>query len=763
MNFLRFVLSLAAFLQPLITSMPTAFAQSGEPLTDSDDGGYSNPTDAPREEAATDRDEKILERITVVGSPDRLSEIPGSAAFLDGEQLDEAKTGLGDITRALRTVPGLNIVEEDGYGLRPNIGMRGTPSERSNSITLMEDGVLIAPAPYAAPAAYFFPSFARMAGVEVLKGAGQIKYGPRTTGGSLNMLSTAIPSSMKVSLDAAAGSYDTQRAHLYVGDSFRYGGYLLETFQLHTDGFKELDNGEDTGFDLGDYVAKFRINTDKDAEMYQQLQFKFGYYEQDADETYLGLTSGDFAKTPLRRYAASQNDKVEINQYQYSLQHYIELSDKWDVTTTGYYNTLDRRWNKLDSVGGQSLSTVLEKPADYADAFSWLTGEDSPENALTMRDADRNYFARGVQTVMVGKVDTDLMDHRIEFGARYHQDQEDRQQVDNGYQMLDGDMVQTLTGVPLSQTNRIGYAAATALYLQDTVTAGKWRFIPGLRFEDIKLVRKDYGKVDPDRSGESLKENTNHIDVVIPGIGAEYSFSPGLAAFAGVHKGFSPPGPSDVQGLKPEESIAYELGTNIKRNSLVSQVTFFYNDYDNLLGQDSLSSGGTGSGDQFNLGKAFTYGVESSLRYDLNEWFGSTFNYPVYATYTYTDAEFDSTFFSDQYGQVNDGDKIPYISPNQFALGAGVEHQDYGKLLLRSYFVEAMYTEPSISSDVRGPKTDSYYVVDAHVESPDLGKGVRIYADFTNLFDNQYIVAWRPAGARPGAPFTALGGIKFAF
>ena len=174
-------------------------------------------------------------------------------------------------------------------------------------------------------------------------------------------------------------------------------------------------------------------------------------------------------------------------------------------------------------------------------------------------------------------------------------------------------------------------------------------------------------------------------------------------------------------------------------------------------------SGGTGSGDQFNLGKAFTYGVESAVRYDLNEWFGSTFNFPVYATYTYTDAEFDSTFFSEQYGQVTNGDKIPYISPNQFALGAGVERQDYGKLLLRSYFVEAMYTDPSTASNVRGPKTDSYYVVDAHVESPDLGKGVRLYADFTNIFDNQYIVAWRPAGARPGAPFTALGGVKFAF
>ena len=214
------------------------------------------------ERAALEQEERkprVNERIMVVGSAESIEIIPGSASRIEGAELLRTQAAFGDIHWMLRSVPGVNVQEEEGFGLRPNIGMRGSGSERSSRVTLMEDGTLIAPAPYAAPSAYYFPTAGRMEAVEVRKGSSQIKFGPRTNGGALNLVSTRVPDAFKVRAELGGGSHATAKARLSVGSSSRNWGWMLETYQLRSEGFKQIDGGGDAGFHLGDYLGEAAV------------------------------------------------------------------------------------------------------------------------------------------------------------------------------------------------------------------------------------------------------------------------------------------------------------------------------------------------------------------------------------------------------------------------------------------------------------------------------------------------------------------------
>ncbi|MYE81515.1 MAG: TonB-dependent receptor plug domain-containing protein, partial [Gammaproteobacteria bacterium] len=83
--------------------------------------------------------------MTIVGTRDDVKGLGGAADVIGQEVLQ--RFGYADIQRIVRQTPGVSVQVEDGYGLRPNISIRGVASERSGRITLLEDNVLIAPAP----------------------------------------------------------------------------------------------------------------------------------------------------------------------------------------------------------------------------------------------------------------------------------------------------------------------------------------------------------------------------------------------------------------------------------------------------------------------------------------------------------------------------------------------------------------------------------------------------------------------------------------
>jgi Fe(3+) dicitrate transport protein len=698
----------------------------------------------------------------ILGSKFEVRNRTGSAYYLSPQDLQQF--GYTDVNKVLRAVPGVNVFEEDGFGLRPNISLRGTSPERSSKITLMEDGVLIAPAPYSAPAAYYFPTIGRIEAVEVLKGSSQIQYGPYTTGGAINMVSKSIPTTLSGEARLTAGNYHSRNTELSLGDSRENFGFVTQYFNYNSDGFKSLDNGGNTGFDKSDYLAKFRVNTNRDARVFQSVQMKFQYSEEASNETYLGLTQADFDVNPYRRYIASSADKIDTEHMQFQVDHFIRLLQNVTIKTTGYQNNFNRNWYKLDDVnlnGRVSISNVLDRPEEFPGEYQALLGNsDTPEGIFGVKANNRAYESRGIQSVANISFGKKLFQD-LEIGLRYHEDFEDRFQWKDKYAIQNREMIRTTVAIKGSDANRITSAEALAAHVLYKVTFNGLTLTPGVRYENITLKRNDYGKNDPNRSGIELSTAENKVDVWIPGIGANYRFSNELSIFGGVHKGFAPPG--TTEGSLPESSVNLELGTRFNYNGLRGELVGFYNNYDNMLGSDLAASGGTGSLDLFNAGEALVKGLEVLLNFDVLRFTEGHLKLPLTISYTFTDARFQSDFASTTgiFGEVADGDEIPYIARNQFNATAALENSHFN-LSLSGRYTDAFRTVAGTGVIPQEFEVGNNFIVDFSAKyfySP----RVTFFTNINNLFDSNYVVARMPAGLRPGAPFMVNAGVGYVF
>lgn len=709
---------------------------------------------------AADSDDSIepIDNVTIIGRTSDVADVPGSAHVVDTEELEIFNHT--DIMRVLRTVPGVYLQEEEGYGLRPNIGIRGSGLDRSARIALLEDGVLISPAPYAAPSAYYFPTQQRMSGLEVLKGPASVAVGPRTTGGALNMLSTPVPTEQTANVDLRAGEHGAFDLHAFGGNSGEHVSWLIETVQSASDGFKQIEGpvGGDTGYDIEDYVAKLQIDSDPTAGVYHSFRLKLGYTDQTSDQTYLGLTDADFALDPETQYAAAAGDVFNSEHEQVQASYVVDAGDNWLVKITAYRNDFERNWYKLQSVNGASLGTVLANPDDYELELAWLKGATSPDDAIFKRANNRSYYSQGVQTRVDWNLDFGAADVVLSAGLRIHKDEEDRFQHENGYRMQDGELVQTTAGPGGSTTNRVSDASASSYFVKAEFRIGDWILTPGVRFEDVTLRRFDFATDDPTRAAGPTRVRKNSVSTAIPGMGALYKVNDNWRVLAGIHKGFNPPGPGS--SADEETSLNIEVGTRYDSGSARFEAIYFVNDYDNLVGTVTESTGGGGEiGDQFDAGEVVVSGIEMSAGTTLQ---AGNLEVPLGLRYTWTNEfEFRNAFESgfDPWGTVEVGDELPYIPKHQLRATAGLEG-DRWRANLAAGYVGKMRTRAGQGAYLMPESTDSHLVWDV-LASWKINENFSTYVKVDNLLDETYIAARRPAGLRPGLPRTAFVGVTY--
>ncbi|MEM7099538.1 MAG: TonB-dependent receptor [Pseudomonadota bacterium] len=699
---------------------------------------------------AEDESPRIEEEIVVVGIFDEPDRVTGSAHRVGPEVIEAFRHD--DVMRVLNFVPGVYAREEEGFGLRPNIGLRGGNSDRSQKVALMEDGILFGPAPYSAPAAYFFPLSARMENVEVFKGPSSIEYGPQTIGGAINMTSTPIPQARALEAAVGGGSDGYRQVLLRAGTRFENGGVLAEYVHIGTDGFKSIDNSSrDTGFYKNEALIKAEREIGDGL-----LEIRVGYADEVSDITYLGLTEADVRADPYRRYTASELDRMDWHQSNARISWSQPLLGGTSKTTA-YVQNFDRAWRKFNNFAGADIREVLANPdSPFNQIFiGVLQGGDtdllsgSPDD-IRIGTNDRSFVSRGIQSTLHWNFGDDV-EHHVTAGIRYHYDRIERLHDEFGFEQVNGAIAQNNQPRAILADNT-GETDAISLWVKDEMVWGRWTIVPGLRIEHIS------NEFDNRLAGRRVD---NDYTMVVPGVGASYAITDRFTVLGGIHRGFSPATPSLTEDLEPEESVNYEIGARWRSDFGQLELIGYFNDYDNLTAICTFSSGcAAGSLDtQTNAGEVRAYGVEAAWRHEfaLND----GIVVPIGVTYTYTDAEFREGFSSTnpQFGEVEPGFELPYIPPHRANAHIGLEAEQWG-LQLSITYVDRMRDQAGTGSFAAAAGSDASTIVDlaAHWK---VNERWTVTGRVDNLTDEVDIVSRRPFGARTGKPLSVRVEVRY--
>lgn len=708
-----------------------------------------------------------LDKISVTGIlPDRLESVPGSFNVVDEEALIERRPF--SVREALNNVPGINIVGEDAFVLSPNIGIRGLDPRRTSRTLLLEDGMPLFLAPYGDPSAHYSTPLQRVNRIEVVKGSGQILYGPQTIGGMINFVTKPVPKNgLAGSVQATAGNNDFTGLHANVGYGGEQGGIMIDALQNKGDGIR--DNHK---FDVQEFTIKGQLNlTDR-----QTLIAKAGYYEEDSNVSETGLGEIDYARDKFQA-PSGKNDHFKQERKTLQLQHIFQFDNATKLSTQAYYaDTYRTSFRQTDAPGGfdgdaagsSTGVTVLERcPGDD-------TATEANAETCGGRHRPRSYQYYGFEPRLDFQHNLFGLHSDAVFGFRYHQEDIKRRQFRGN-----DARAQSLSFLK-ANAEQPGIAGAVAdfrediridvdaksYYAQNTFYAGDWSFTPGIRYEDLKLKTT----ILQAGGNAGFATSTNRVSEVLPGFGMAWNGIANTTVFAGVHKGFAPPRPDrDLNGFAldntdPETSINWEMGVRSSYfKGIHFESTLFHTKVD-----DVVINGGNGR--FVNGGESEQTGIEFAGRVD----FGTIYDTPhnIYLQGSYTNV-FKAEFTKD--GQVAsdgivDGDRLPYAPRHIASVSLGYQHPvgfdvrvgvDYVSRQEVDAFARALDPVDAALSGLAGD-IPAYTLLNMSANYRPVGSKASYFLSGYNLADREYLAS-RVDGMAVGRGRQVIAGIRYDF
>jgi Fe(3+) dicitrate transport protein len=672
----------------------------------------------------------------VVAGEEAARRIPGSVEILDLGVLESSR--FATTGEVLRKASGIHVREEEGFSLRPNIGVRGLNPTRSSRVLLLEDGIPLTYAPYGDNASYYHPPVERFERIELLKGSGQIAYGPMTVGGVINYVTPAPPGRPRGSIVTSAGTRGALNARGDWGTTIGRTGVLVNVMHKQGDGAREH-----ISTDVNDVNAKAVSRLTGR----QVLTVRGSYYAEDSNATYSGLREDEYRANPRQNPFA--NDYFYADRYGASATHAFTLGEGLVATTNLYLSSFRRHWWRQSSNSSQ-------RPNDASDPR--CGGMANLDTSCGNEGRLRRYVVWGIEPRLRAAKVFARLKSETEAGVRFHfEDQERRQE--------NGDTPAARSGLLVEDNERRN--AAYSGFVQNRFVVGAWSVTPGVRVERVSYERTNR------LAGVSGRTN---LTEVIPGIGAAYSPGAGLTVFAGVHRGFTPPRTEDVINnatggvvdLDPERSWNYEAGVRSRLGgALLLDAAFFRMDYENQVIPATLA-GGIGAA-LTNAGATLHQGAEATVRIESTAFAASPHN--VYARTAYTwlpIARFEGMRFSSVGGlggTLVTGNRLPYAPEHLLTTGIGYTHAtgfdvNAEAVMIGDQFGDDLNTVEPSADGQRGLLPAST-LWNAAVSYP-VTRSATVLAGVKNLFDRTVIVD-RSRGILPGMPRLVQIGLKVRF
>ncbi|MDP3515896.1 MAG: TonB-dependent receptor [Pseudohongiella sp.] len=661
-----------------------------------------------------------LPTILVIGeNPADVSRQPGAVSLVQLEELILRQPRSTE--EALRTVPGITIKPEEESAIVANIGMRGLSSGDYKTL-ILEDGVPVAPGLFVGNGRYYNPRIQRMEGIEVLKGAASLRYGPSTIGGVINYVTKQPRDGVELSL--RAGSWNTQEATLEVGGSSNSGDATFGAIinNVSSDGFLNK------AYDTTDIMIKAGMAIGNN----QRISVKYADYSNDANISYRGHF--------LQEYRNDARNNPAPDDYFLTERRSLDVNHQWDINPSAQLNTL-----VFGSEMFRDYWRFNTNNAASAAAGSWVYTD-------VLNGNNRAFERFGVDTRL-------LIDHQLfgvssetELGLRYMDEE------------MDDKTVQATRATP--RTGPLGKdtldtAESYALYAQNRfLLTDNVALTAGLRIEQYEQDRLDLRRT----AAQGNFASTDNTEVM-PGVGMSWQINPELQLFGSVYKAFSPSLNSDSlnglqdQQLDAERSVNIEFGLRGANPRMSYEFAMFRMDFDNQIIPANSNS-------QFqvtNGGETLHQGLEFGLGFDL----GSGFSLNTNATYV-SDAEFRGNRLA-RNGAITtpDGNRIPYTP--EWTGNMSLEYET-GNLRsgLSIHHTSAQYTDvlntKAITESTSGfftGQTPSYTIADLFLVYS-INDQLTVNAAVKNLQDKRYIASVRQ-GIYVGPERSIDVGLRYRF